>query len=250
MMLRYATPSLLLLTIAMTAACDWMPGRPIRADAPKPESEVHEFDPLWANYCSGCHGADGRFGPARPLNDPVYMSIADDAYLRNVIVNGVPGTMMPPMVASQGGPMTDEQVGDIVNGMREAWGSHAATNGTPPLQGKPGNAANGLTVFATHCATCHGADGRGTPSAGSVVDDAFLAMTSDQALRSAIICGRLDLGMPNWRGRIGTRTVAASEVTSPLTSKQIDDLVAWLISHRVKYPGAPYPDTADVGGSN
>ena len=249
MMLRCAT-LLLLLAVALLAACDWMPGRPIRAEAPKPESEVHEFDPLWSNYCSGCHGADGRFGPARPLNDPVYMSIASDDYLRKVIVNGVSGTMMPPMATSQGGPMTDQQVDDIVNGMRQAWGTDASAKGAPPLQGKPGNAANGLVVFATHCATCHGAHGRGTPTAGSVVDNAFLAMTSDQALRSAIICGRLDLGMPDWRGQVGTRTIAASQLASPLTNKQIDDLVAWLTSHRVEFPGAPYPDTADVGSPN
>jgi len=249
-MLRVATTPLLLLSVAMTSACDWMPGRPLRENAPKPESAVHDFDPLWTNYCSGCHGTDGRFGPARPLNDPVYLSLANDEYLRSVIVNGVPGTMMPPMAASQGGPMTDEQVGDIVGGMRTAWAVDGAGGGAPPLQGKVGNAANGLAVFAAACASCHGADGRGTPAAGSVVDDAFLAMTSEQALRSAIICGRLDLGMPNWRGQVGTRTIESHQASTPLTSEQISDLVAWLVSHKVTYPGAPYPDTADVEGSN
>ena len=249
-MLRHVLPPLLMLTVAMTAACDWMPGRPLRKNAPKPESAVHDFDPLWTNYCSGCHGADGRFGPARPMNDPVYLSLADDAYLRSVIVNGVPDTLMPPMAASQGGPMTDEQVGDILTGMRAAWAVGAEGAGAPPLRGATGNAAKGQAIFAATCAACHGADGRGTPVAGSVVDDAFLAMTSDQALRSAIVCGRLDLGMPNWRGRVGTRTVESRQAATPLTSAQIDDLVAWLASHRVKYPGAPYPDTADVGSSN
>jgi cytochrome c oxidase cbb3-type subunit 3 len=252
--MRLATTCTLLcllgLTAALGAGCDWMPGRPIRENAPRPESDVHDFDPLWTNYCSGCHGADGRFGPARPINDPVYLSIADDAYLRNVIVNGVKGTLMPPMAASQGGPMTDEQVGDVLKGIRTNWGSETSAKNVPPLQGKVGNAAKGVVVFASACASCHGADGKGTPVAGSVVDDAFLSMASDQALRSVIICGRLDLGMPDWRGRVGTRVEASRQGKAPLTSDQIDDLVAWLTSHRVKYPGAPYPDTADVEGGN
>ncbi|MCH2135667.1 MAG: c-type cytochrome [Phycisphaerales bacterium] len=229
-------------------ACDWMPGRPVRADRPVPGDQVHDFNQLWTNYCSGCHGADGRFGPARPMNDPLYLSLASDAYLRRVITEGVEGTLMPPMVQSEGGILTDEQLDDIIKGMRSAWGQQdaVATSG-PSLQGSPGSAKAGELVFAQRCAACHGSDGRGGEHAGSVVDDAFLAMTSDQALRSAIICGRLDLGMPNFRGRVGTRQVLTS---GPLTSQQVSDLVAWLTSHRVQYPGSPYPDTKTIGEGN
>ena len=35
--------------------------------------------------------------------------------------------------------------------------------------------------------------------AGSIVDPAYLALVSDQALRTTVIAGRPDLGMPDWR---------------------------------------------------
>ena len=34
---------------------------------------------------------------------------------------------------------------------------------------------------------------------GSIVDPSYLALVSDQSLRSTIIAGRPDLGMPDWR---------------------------------------------------
>ena len=56
---------------------------------------------------------------------------------------------------------------------------------------------------------------------------AFLALISDQALRRVIITGRRDLGMPDysvsdWR----------SPKFEPLTSEQINDLVALLAGWR------------------
>ena len=38
--------------------------------------------------CAGCHGADGKFGPAPPLNDSVFLAIVPDAELRHVISDG------------------------------------------------------------------------------------------------------------------------------------------------------------------
>ena len=75
----------------------------------------------------------------------------------------------------------------------------------------------GLRVYAEACASCHGADGKGDKG-GSVVDAAYLALVSDQALRTAVIAGRTDLGMPDWRSDIPGQ---------PLTAQQIADVVAW-----------------------
>jgi mono/diheme cytochrome c family protein len=57
----------------------------------------------------------------------------------------------------------------------------------------------GLRVYAEACANCHGADGIGGAKGGSIVDAAYLALVSDQALRTAVIADRTDLGMPDWR---------------------------------------------------
>ena len=52
---------------------------------------------------------------------------------------------------------------------------------------------------------------------------AFLALISDQASRRIIITGRPDLGMPNY-----AETDGRPEDFQPLTSAEIDDLVALL----------------------
>jgi cytochrome c oxidase cbb3-type subunit 3/ubiquinol-cytochrome c reductase cytochrome c subunit len=56
-----------------------------------------------------------------------------------------------------------------------------------------------------------------------VINPAYLALVSDQALRTAIIVGRSDLGMPDWRANISGR---------PMSPQEISDVVAWLVSHR------------------
>ena len=60
---------------------------------------------------------------------------------------------------------------------------------------------------------------------------AFLALISDQNLRSITIAGRPDQGMPDWR----------SAGAQPMTDQQVTDIVAWLASKRVATPGQPYP---------
>ena len=57
---------------------------------------------------------------------------------------------------------------------------------------------------------------------GSLVDPAYLALISDQGLRSLIIAGQPGEGMPDWRSDIngaGSRAMTDQEVT---------DIVAWL----------------------
>ena len=101
----------------------------------------------------------------------------------------------------------------------------------PYAASAPGDARRGGTAYAAYCAGCHGADGTGGPKGGSVVDGTYLGLVSDQALRTAVICGRPDLGMPDWRGAGGGR---------PLTEQDIADVVAWLIAQRPQFPGQPY----------
>ena len=129
--------------------------------------------------------------------------------------------------------MTDEQVATLVAGIR-AWARPDALGGAapPPYAGAAGDPARGAAVFAAACASCHGAGGTGGPKAGSLVDGSFLGLVSDQALRTAVIAGRPDLGHPDWRGETGK--------SAPLTNEQVSDVVAWLVSQRPANPGSPY----------
>jgi len=61
-----------------------------------------------------------------------------------------------------------------------------------------------------------------------VANSSYLALVSDQHLRTTIIAGRSDLGMPDWRG---------DGSTAPLTPQQVSDVVAWLVAQRRPVPG-------------
>ena len=62
---------LIAILLALTAGCDF-PGRPRPADRPVPADQVLDFAALYRENCAGCHGADGKHGPAPPLNDPLF----------------------------------------------------------------------------------------------------------------------------------------------------------------------------------
>src|SRR3989454_1693273 len=190
------------------AGCDAVPGRP-RPDARElAPTEVMAFEMLYARNCAGCHGQTGRLGAARALNDPVYLAVVRPERVRQVIARGVPGTAQPPFALSAGGPLTDPQIDVLVRGINDRWRRPGAVAGQqiPPYDGGraagrgPGNAERGRDVFASACAPCHGDDGRGGPKSGGVTDASYLALVSDQHLRTTIIAGRSDLGMPDWRG--------------------------------------------------
>jgi hypothetical protein len=74
---------------------------------------------------------------------------------------------------------------------------------------------------------CHGDQGQGGDDAGALKEPAFLALISDQALRRLVITGRPDLGMPAYDGTDGR-----GPRFRPLTSAEIDDVVALLASWR------------------
>jgi cytochrome c oxidase cbb3-type subunit 3 len=219
------------------AACDALPGRPAVANREVVPSQVTAFDVLYGRNCAGCHGTDGRLGAARSLNDPVYLALVSADRLRTIIGEGVAGTSMPAFRNRSGGDLTDVQVDALAKGMLSRWGraDAVASTAVPPYEGPgkgpgAGDRERGAVVFASACARCHGPEGKGGPTTGSIVDPSYLALVSDQSLRTTVIAGRPDLGKPDWRDDLPGR---------PLTPQQISDLVAWLVSHRRPVPGRP-----------
>src|SRR5207245_4470968 len=104
---------------------DAMPGRPKPADRELLPSEVMAFGALYGGNCAACHGADGRLGASRALNDPVYLALVPRDRLRRVVADGVPGTLQPAFAASSGGTLTDAQIDALVDGMLNTWGKAA-----------------------------------------------------------------------------------------------------------------------------
>lgn len=216
-------------------ACNNLPGRP----RPGPEvispEEVMDFATLYKQNCSGCHGADGEGGAAIALRNPVYLAIADDATIRSTTAKGVHRTQMPPFAQSDGGMLTDKQIDALVRGIR-SWARPDALRDVnlPPYAAElPDNPQRGANVFATFCSACHGLYGGGTMKASSIVNGTYLALVSDQGLRTIVIAGRPELGAPDWRGDVPGR---------PMSAQEISDVVAWLAAQRPQFPGQPYPN--------
>ncbi len=233
---------LLLATVALAlaaAGCDHAPGKPDPGPlVPRPE-QVLDFPTLYAQNCAACHGVNGQNGAAISLNNPVYLAIAGTATIQRVAANGVPNTAMPPFAKSAGGMLTDQQIGALANGMAAAWGRQDALGGQPALPyaaASAGNAALGQQAFTAYCARCHGADGSGGRAPGNIatgplVDPSYLALISDQGLRSLILAGTTEEGAHDWRSYSPAR---------PLTDADTANVVAWLAGHRVAAPGQPY----------
>ncbi len=58
--------------------------------------------------------------------------------------------------------------------------------------------------------------------AGSILDPAFLALVAPQTLRTTVIVGRPDLGMPDWR----------DQKDDPMTPQEVSDVVAFLVAQK------------------
>jgi mono/diheme cytochrome c family protein len=216
------------------AGCGRLPGKPTPADVELKPRQVRDFGLLYSENCAGCHGPDGTGNCALALANPVYLAIANDDTLRRVTGRGIPGTLMPPFAESAGGMLTDEQIDILVNGMRARWAkADALTRAAPPpyASNTTGDPKRGAEVYTTFCVSCHGPEGKGTEKSGSIVDGSYLALVSDQSLRSTVIAGRPELGQPDWRNCVPGH---------PMTPTDVTDVVAWLTAQRTPTPGQPY----------
>lgn len=222
-----------LATLGVLAGCSRLHGKPTAEERWVAPAQITDFNQLYSQNCAGCHGTDGRLGSAPPLNDPLYLAVANADALREATAKGVPGTAMPPFAEQSGGSLTDKQIDALVEGMRSRWGrpNDFKDVALPPYSlqdainsgSGPGDTQRGANVFATYCAQCHGADGRGGAKGGSVVNPNFLALASDQSLRTTTIVGRPDLGKPDWRANVSDH---------PMSPQEISDVVAWLVALR------------------
>ena len=231
-------PILVAFAVLVCAACSHPPGRPGPHSEVIAPNEVLSFNILYSQNCAGCHGHGGGGGAAISLSDPVFLAIADDAAIRGVAANGVPGTSMPAFAQSAGGTLTDKQIDAIVSGIR-SWAKPDLLRGEnlPPYTAPaPGDPHHGAEVFGTYCSACHGPDGRGGNKAGSIVNGSYLALTSDQNLRILVIAGLPDQGMPDWRNKVPGR---------PMSPSEISDVVAWLAAQRPRFPGQPFPNPSE-----
>jgi mono/diheme cytochrome c family protein len=205
--------------------CDHPRGKPgPEPEVPRPD-QVLDFATLYKQNCVACHGDGHEPGAALFLANPVYLAVAGEGNLKTVINNGVPGKLMPAFGQSAGGMLTDQQVDILAKGLISYWGKPGVLDNLNPPTYKAmlhPDPVVGQKVFTTYCAECHGDTGGGGDVNGAIVDPSFLALISDQNLRSIVISG-MNPDMPNF---------SAHEGDPPLTDQNVTDVVAWLASHR------------------
>jgi len=230
-MKRLAIRGLSLGSLALLLACTGCHrriGEPDDKNELMRPDEVVAFDRLYSQNCSACHGENGLGGPAFDLSNSKYQVLIDDASLKRWITSGMPGTQMPAFGESAGGFLTQPQVDALVSGMRARWApKKAAAIGMPAyLESSQGDVSRGDVLFHATCASCH------QQGKQKITDGSYLALVSDQSIRTVVIAGRPDLGHPDWEQvRPG----------QPITETKRSDIVAYLHSLRSETPGQPYP---------
>ena len=75
-------------------------------------------DGLFANNCAACHGRGATGGDAPTLNAKQFLTTTSDEQMRLLIAGGVSGTSMPAWSLDFGGPLTDEQIRQLVAYLR------------------------------------------------------------------------------------------------------------------------------------
>jgi cytochrome c oxidase cbb3-type subunit III len=231
---QYLCASVTLGIMLLLSACSNSPGRPSRDPEVQVPSEVSDFNTLYTENCAACHGVEGRGGAAIALADPVYLALVDESAMRKIIANGVRGTSMPAFAQSAGGMLTDKQIDVISSQIRSRWSRPGILHdANPPSYAAKasGDVQRGEASYRTYCSSCHGSQGQGGPKGSAITNDSFLALVSDQGLRTIVITGRPELKAPDWRGNVPGK---------PMSDQEITDIVAWLASHRVQSPGQPY----------
>ena len=162
---------------------------------------------------------------ANALNNQAFLSLATDAFLRDAIVYGRPGTPMSGWGEAQAGPLDAQAVEDVVAFLR-------AQQTAPSLDVHDaevsGSAIKGQAVWnAANCGDCHGEAGEGGPTAMSVNNPWFLATASDGYLQESIKSGRPGTAMLGFDGT--------------LQDPSIGDLVALIRSWQVPVDATPIP---------
>ena len=90
-------------------------GKPNPKDRPIPPDKILSFDALFSRQCAGCHGADGKLGPAPPLNDPLFRAIVPAAALEKALQEGRAETPMTAFAHKNGGTLTQAQIQVLVH---------------------------------------------------------------------------------------------------------------------------------------
>jgi len=170
---------------------------------------------VYGQLCATCHGAGGNgyaADNAPSLRSPTFLATASDAFLRDGIARGRPGTAMAAYGRALGGPLGPEDVRALIAFLREGGPPRVELPSATPGAGS-GDAKNGKVLYETLCVRCHGTPAQ-RGSAVHLANPVLLATASDAFLRWAVESGRPPTSMVPWK--------------ETLRPSQIDDVIAYV----------------------
>ncbi|MFZ2422920.1 MAG: c-type cytochrome [Anaerolineae bacterium] len=175
--------------------------------------------------CAVCHGPDGKGRVGATLSS-VFSSIQPDALIRQTVANGIAGTAMPAWL-QPGGPLTEQDISDLVAFIEGLSGGRPGEFPTPALKqitpiatlaDVAGDPTAGAGLYSENCVMCHGDKGQGR--IGARLSKAFSGIRPDLSVRSTIINGISGSAMPAWSQTKG----------GPLTDDEVNNLTAFILT--------------------
>lgn len=213
------------------------------------EGDITRGSQIYDQNCAVCHGPDGqgRVGVRLSRDFP---AIDPKAFTRAVIEQGVANTAMPPWSQRYGGPLTDQEIADVVAFIVSLSGGRSPMAPTatpfpvtpvPTVPGASGDPTNGRVLFLQNCAMCHGETGQGR--VGANLAKGFASINPQQFVRATVAEGVAGTAMPAWSQAKG----------GPLTEQEIDDISAYIVSLAASQPKPatqPTPAPQQTGGGS
>jgi putative heme-binding domain-containing protein len=122
-------------------------------------ADVDNGRQLFSVHCQPCHGVEGDLIPGVDMRRAQFKRVSSDDEISRLILNGVPGTAMPPTNLPDASRIA---VVAFIRSLNDA-GAHAAG---------PGDAQRGKAVFEGKggCLSCHRVAGKGSRKAPEMTD--------------------------------------------------------------------------------
>lgn len=208
------------------------PERLATAQAAQVQANLNAAMSLYAENCAVCHGIAGEGLGAAPPLDAGALRSSDPASLGKIIARGLYATSMPAWSQTDGGPLSDYQIDQLValilTGDWQQTQDRVVNLGLAPqvpfsAEPDPGILASltaladgdvlvlGVQVYAENCVACHGPDGTGTTLAPALNTPEVRTQATADLQRT------LSLGVPGTLMAGWERALLPEEIQALLT---------------------------------